>query len=436
MILDELKIISDTIKNIVIFIQQSVVIKPDFEEYLKTLGIKAMSGDNFNTACLNYIFERRLFNKSIIKIYTEENKNLSSEELETCEAIMNSIYSVFEIKKILKTGFTLYCVTNEKTYDVTSLVKMTAFRGLGIGQFVVARIAKYKDIPCLLGIFGVLPSYKMEDALKFSVAKLVENPEIAYIDNPQKLKELEEDTENLYQKFTKLFSTDEILTTSDKADDLIGSFNEYAELGESETNPQDYVSEPSEYGYFQINSMSSSYSNFIESSLNGFGASEKIYDVGVIFDRETGLYAVPFWGTFNKIYELEDYKSIPNYRECVTNFFQNDKIPANIIKRAASKHENFITRTNEILETEFTLKKILETYKSHYLRTKVFSPTTVLYRSKAFSNALGIIEDEREEIDIEQPIENKLQTLAKVGRNDPCPCGSGKKFKHCCGKNL
>ena len=23
-----------------------------------------------------------------------------------------------------------------------------------------------------------------------------------------------------------------------------------------------------------------------------------------------------------------------------------------------------------------------------------------------------------------------------VGRNDPCPCGSGKKFKHCCGQNM
>ena len=22
----------------------------------------------------------------------------------------------------------------------------------------------------------------------------------------------------------------------------------------------------------------------------------------------------------------------------------------------------------------------------------------------------------------------------KVGRNDPCPCGSGKKYKHCCGR--
>ena len=23
----------------------------------------------------------------------------------------------------------------------------------------------------------------------------------------------------------------------------------------------------------------------------------------------------------------------------------------------------------------------------------------------------------------------------RVGRNDPCPCGSGKKYKNCCGKN-
>lgn len=27
-----------------------------------------------------------------------------------------------------------------------------------------------------------------------------------------------------------------------------------------------------------------------------------------------------------------------------------------------------------------------------------------------------------------------LRTKRKIGRNDPCPCGSGKKFKRCCGK--
>ncbi len=25
-----------------------------------------------------------------------------------------------------------------------------------------------------------------------------------------------------------------------------------------------------------------------------------------------------------------------------------------------------------------------------------------------------------------------VRQAAKVGRNDPCPCGSGKKYKHCC----
>jgi uncharacterized protein YecA (UPF0149 family) len=29
-----------------------------------------------------------------------------------------------------------------------------------------------------------------------------------------------------------------------------------------------------------------------------------------------------------------------------------------------------------------------------------------------------------------EPIEAK----AKPGRNDPCPCGSGKKYKQCCGR--
>lgn len=34
------------------------------------------------------------------------------------------------------------------------------------------------------------------------------------------------------------------------------------------------------------------------------------------------------------------------------------------------------------------------------------------------------------------PVENqtKVNTQKKVGRNDPCPCGSGKKYKDCCGK--
>jgi preprotein translocase subunit SecA len=34
-----------------------------------------------------------------------------------------------------------------------------------------------------------------------------------------------------------------------------------------------------------------------------------------------------------------------------------------------------------------------------------------------------------------QKIQTIVRNQPKVGRNDPCPCGSGKKYKKCCGRN-
>jgi preprotein translocase subunit SecA len=33
----------------------------------------------------------------------------------------------------------------------------------------------------------------------------------------------------------------------------------------------------------------------------------------------------------------------------------------------------------------------------------------------------------------QQQVQQIVRNAAKVGRNDPCPCGSGKKHKKCCG---
>ena len=34
------------------------------------------------------------------------------------------------------------------------------------------------------------------------------------------------------------------------------------------------------------------------------------------------------------------------------------------------------------------------------------------------------------------PTQQPVKVGKKIGRNDPCPCGSGKKYKNCCGRNL
>ena len=42
--------------------------------------------------------------------------------------------------------------------------------------------------------------------------------------------------------------------------------------------------------------------------------------------------------------------------------------------------------------------------------------------------------ERRKELYREQKKSGTVVKPHKIGRNDPCPCGSGKKYKYCCGK--
>ena len=43
-------------------------------------------------------------------------------------------------------------------------------------------------------------------------------------------------------------------------------------------------------------------------------------------------------------------------------------------------------------------------------------------------------EERRKELYRQQKTSGTVVKGKKIGRNDPCPCGSGKKYKHCCGR--
>ena len=421
LILEDLKEINDVIKELAEFVQNDETVKPDFEEYIRTVN-----GMNFQSACFNYIFERNLNHKSILTMFLENSKKLPASTKKIVKALMNSMSSIFEVKRVLQNGFDLNNIINEKTYGVVSLVKMTSFRGIGAGQYVVARIFKFEKAYYLLEISGVLPSSRKDDALRYSVAKIIQNPELVYLDNPAKQKEIEKEVKDIYDKFIEFFGKDEIITTNKFADDLIGAFNDFAEGGEK-VEFQDKIQHPESYKFFDVSEFNNSYENFLENSLGGFSSHKETYDVGIVFDKELGLYAVPFFETFNKIFE--EPEKIENAKACVQFFLENDKFSANIIKRVAERHENFMEVVNKFLGTNYSFDELLEHYKARYLENKIFSSTTVLYKSKAFSKTLGIIEE-----DIEKPTLEGID-LSKVGRNDPCPCG-GKKFKKCCGANL
>ena len=45
-------------------------------------------------------------------------------------------------------------------------------------------------------------------------------------------------------------------------------------------------------------------------------------------------------------------------------------------------------------------------------------------------------EETRKRLFLEQRKSGTIRKEKKISRNDPCPCGSGKKYKKCCGRNV
>jgi SWIM/SEC-C metal-binding protein len=62
---------------------------------------------------------------------------------------------------------------------------------------------------------------------------------------------------------------------------------------------------------------------------------------------------------------------------------------------------------------------------------------TSIFEEKGWKYTIGLEPDKPEDItDLDillNPGKPKIGETT-VGRNDPCPCGSGKKYKKCCGK--
>jgi hypothetical protein len=297
---------------------------------------------------------------------------------------------------------------------------MTNFRGVYAGQYIIARIFPFMDEHYIVEISSVLSHSQKDEAMRYAVMKLVHDPRLLYTDNEEKENEIKAVVEEMYEKFIKTFDKDIILTTNKYADDIIGAFNDGEEIDLS-----DKISKLETPKFFHVKELDNNYSNFLENSIGGFASHAEDYDVAVIFDKEKGLYAIPFYETFTKIFENKD--SVENAKSCVQYFMSNDSIPDSILERVSAQYPNFMEVVNSLLETEYTFEELINTYKSEYKTKKIYSSATVLYCSNAFSSVFDVISAPKPE--------PAVAATEKVGRNEPCPCGSGKKFKNCCGKN-
>ena len=131
------------------------------------------------------------------------------------------------------------------------------------------------------------------------------------------------------------------------------------------------------------------------------------------------------------------------YEQLLTN---PDEAVEGTVKELAEKYNldilemaGFLDGINDSLVTpnpidtmEEDTKVSLAFDKASLYKNMVAAKADWLYELPMWDNIFD--EETKKALYLEQKKSGTVIVGKKVGRNEPCPCGSGKKYKHCCGR--
>ena len=144
-----------------------------------------------------------------------------------------------------------------------------------------------------------------------------------------------------------------------------------------------------------------------------------------------------FWGTYFQI-EKEIYEKL----------LENpDEEVKGTVKELAEKYgievftmTGFLDGINDSLKEPNPIEEMEEDTvvslafdKESLYKNMVDAKADWLYELPQWDNIFT--PERKKELYREQKQSGTIRKEKKIGRNDPCPCGSGKKYKKCCGKN-
>ena len=157
-------------------------------------------------------------------------------------------------------------------------------------------------------------------------------------------------------------------------------------------------------------------------------------DMVVEFVKTKGEAA--FWNEYTKI-ETAIYKDLlANHKETLKTTI------ADFAKKYDTTNEfimGFVDGINDSLNNQYDLESlsvdseiVLDINLEKLFFNMLEAKAEYLYRLPQWDGIFSI--EKRKEIQKAYRESTMVRNENKVGRNDACPCGSGKKYKKCCGK--
>jgi hypothetical protein len=373
------------------------------KKYGDPLVIK--SEDEFHEFTDNFVYSYRFpDNLTVIDRFVSEALDLNEKEKAIVLRWKDPVVGLFQVKRALPDGLVAENLINEVDYTIKPTTIPQQFERLAKpGAFFKAKIIPVTDSEYIFSGVQEFLDISEDEILKAVGSLQMKHPEFAFRDNEERIRrgfELQKEDREL---FIEYFGSDEVLTEGRKLPALAGEFMDYR-LSKLTRLPEGY--KPPEMHFPK---------GLLESK-----------DVGIVFDELSGQHYLVNYGIILNVFQSPDEAKIQRYKRDILTYLEDQTISPHVLKKLFFKfpqNAEFIIR--RILDRpEFNLERdfdsLMDEFKPSFKGKRIYP--YILPMSSRFVKVM------RPELD------RTKEDGQKVGRNDPCPCGSGKKYKKCCAR--
>jgi len=365
------------------------------------------SEDEFHEFTDNFVYSYRFSdNLTVIDRFVSETADLSEKEKAIVLRWKDPVVGLFQVKRTLPDGFVAENLINEVDYTIKPTTIPQRLEQLASpGAFFRAKIIPASDSEYIFSGVQEFLDISEKEILKRVAQLQMKHPQFAFRDNEERIRrgfELQKEDRELFLEY---FGSDEVLTEGRKLPDLAAEFMDYRLSKIEKPLPEGY--KPPEM-------------SFPKGLL-------KSKDVGIVFDELSGQQYLVNYGIILNVFQSPDEVKIQRHKGDILTYLEDQTISPYVLKKLFFKFpQNTEAIIRKILNRpEFCLEKdfdsLMDEFKPSFKGKRIYP--YILPMSHKFVEAMT------SELDL------KKGNRKKVGRNAPCPCGSGRKYKRCCGNS-
>ncbi len=308
-------------------------------------------------------------------------------------------------------------LVDELTYWVYSNMGVAPLAKLLKGGFIATRLTPVGDDWLLSGAVQTYSASQRDEIYRAAAKLALEHPKLVFR-NPRKLEQAWELQRQDRRDFIAFFGSDLVVLPGRELTERMREYMHFKMHGVRDAEGLTRAEKAQrEYGCVPPLPVESFDEDLRERET-----------VGVIYDEVEGLNFFPDFGLVEEAFQNPDLAGDERHREAVRGYVQSPYVSPLPLRRLAERYPQNVDKVFVKAfpaRKSFTWKRYGESFLQRYKPSYYNQPTLP---------AVSPISDELSRALHAPPPARTEPARRSVGRNEPCPCGSGKKYKHCCGR--